>query len=141
MFNLPKVSILGLLLALMMNSASAEVVIVVSSESPITSLTRAELGDIYKGRMNSLSGGQKIVPVDQKENSSAYSEFYRDFLESTVAQIKIHWSKLIFSGRGQPPRTVSDEKAMAEFLAKHPNAIGYLSADQVDKRLKVVQIE
>lgn len=139
--NLLKMIVLGLLLTLMMNNASAEVVIVVSTDSPINSLSRAELTDIYTGRMNSFSGGQKIVPVDQKENSSAYSEFYRDFLESTVAQIKIHWSKLIFSGRGQPPRTVSDEKAMAEFLAEHPNAIGYLSADQVDKRLKVVQIE
>lgn len=141
MSNLLKMIQLGLLLTLMMNNASAEVVIVVSTDSPITSLSRAELTDIYTGRMNSLSSGQKIVPIDQKENSSAYSEFYRDYLEYTVAQIKVHWSKLIFSGRGQPPRTVADEKGMAEFVAEHPNAIGYLSADQVNNNLRVVQID
>ena len=141
MSNLLKMTIVWLLLTLMMNNASAEVVIVVSTDSPITNLSRAELTDIYTGRMNSLSSGQKIVPIDQKENSSAYSRFYNDYLEFTVAQIKVHWSKLIFSGRGQPPRTVADEKAMAEFVAKHPNAIGYLSADQVDNKLRVVQID
>lgn len=141
MSNLLKMILLGLLLTLLTNKVSADVVIVVSADSPITSLSRTELADIYMGKMNSFSDGQKIIPVDQKENSSAYSEFYRAYLEYSLAQIKVHWSKLIFSGRGQPPRTIADEKAMAEFVAEHPNAIGYLSADQVDERLRVVRIE
>lgn len=132
---------LGLLLGLMVSEVSAEVVIVVSAESPVKSLSRSELVDIYLGRMNAFPNGQKIVPVDQRENTPAYREFYRDHLERTVAQIKVHWSKLIFSGRGQPPRTVADDKAMAEFMAKNTLAIGYLSPDLVDKRLRVVLIE
>lgn len=131
----------GLLLGLMLGTASAEVVVVVSAENPVESLSRVELVDIYLGRMNIFPDGQKIVPVDQRENSSTYQEFYSRYLERTLAQIKAHWSKLIFSGRGQPPQTVADDKAMAEFVAGHPHAIGYLSSELVDKRLRVVPIE
>lgn len=133
----------GLLLGLglLLGTARAEVVVVVSVENPVESLSRPELVDIYLGRLNTFPNGQSIVPVNQRESSPAYLEFYRSYLGRTLAQIKAHWSKLIFSGRGQPPRAVADNKAMAEFVAKNPRAIGYLSHELVDKRLRVVAIE
>lgn len=131
----------GLLLGLMLGTASAEVVVVVSAENPVESLSHADLADIYLGRMHNLPNGQSVVPVDQREKSPAHDAFYSRYLERSPAQIKAHWSKLIFSGRGQPPRTVASDKAMAEFVAGHPHAIGYLSPERMDKRLRVVPIE
>jgi len=131
----------GLLLGLMLGTARAEVVVVVSADNPVASLSRAELADVYLGRMNSFPNGESVVPVDQRENSAAHHEFYSHYLERTPAQIKAHWSKLIFSGRGLPPRTVAGDKAMAEFVAGNNHAIGYVTTDLVDKRLRVVPIE
>jgi ABC-type phosphate transport system substrate-binding protein len=125
----------------MIGNAYAEIVIVVAHENKLESLSRAELENIYLGKMNTLPDGQSVEPVDQQENSHIRHQFYRDFIKRTSTQMKMHWSKLIFSGRGQPPRTVPGDKAMAEFVAEHPNAIGYLSTDQVDNRLRVVPIE
>lgn len=125
----------------MVGSAYAEIVIVVAHENKLKSLSRAELENIYLGKMNTLPDGQSVEPIDQQEDSDIRHEFYRDFIKRTSTQMKMHWSKLIFSGRGQPPRNVSGDKAMAEFLAEHPNAIGYLSKDQIDNRLRVVPIE
>jgi ABC-type phosphate transport system substrate-binding protein len=131
----------GLLLGLMIGTASAEVVVVVSAGNPVERLSHAELTDIYLGKLNSFPNGERVVPVDQWEKSPAHDEFYSRYLGRTPAQIKAHWSKLIFSGRGQPPRTVTDDKAMAEFVAGDHHAIGYLAPEQVDKRLQVVPIE
>jgi ABC-type phosphate transport system substrate-binding protein len=125
----------------MLGTARAEVVVVVSADNPVASLSRAELADVYLGRMNSFPNGESVVPVDQRENSAAHHEFYSRYLERTPAQIKAHWSKLIFSGRGLPPRTVAGDKAMAEFVAGNNHAIGYVTTDLVDKRLRVVPIE
>lgn len=125
----------------MLGTASAEVVVVVSAENPVESLSHAELADIYLGRMHNFPNGQSVMPVDQREKSPSHDAFYSRYLGRTPAQIKSHWSKLIFSGRGQPPRTVADDRAMAEFVAENPRAIGYLSPEQVDKRLRVVPIE
>lgn len=131
----------GLLLGLMLGTARAEVVVVVSADNPVESLSRTELVDIYLGRLHTFPNGESVTPVDQRERSPAHDEFYRRYLGRTPAQIKVHWSKLIFSGRGQPPRTVAGDKAVAEFVAGNHHAIGYVTPERLDKRLRVVPIE
>lgn len=121
--------------------ALADTVVVVSTQSPVTTLTRGELVDIYLGRTNRFPGGQSAMPVDQRENSPAYVAFYRDYLGQTPAQIKMHWSRLIFTGRGQPPRSLADPQAMVDFVAEQANAIGYMNDAHIDKRLRVVAID
>lgn len=134
-------SMCGLLFSLVVGTAWAEVAVVVSAQNPTETLSRAELSDIYLGRLNRFPNGTAAVPVDQRESSSVYSEFYRHYLEKTPTQIKAHWSKLIFTGRGQPPALVAGDSAMANTIAMSPRAIGYLDSAIVDERLRVVVIE
>lgn len=131
----------GLACALCVAVASAEVVIVVSTDSRLETLSRTQLTDIYLGRLNRLASGEAIVPVDQSDRSPTHEVFYRQYIGQTPAQIRAHWSRLIFTGRGQPPRTVQDDSAMADLVATNPNAIGYLDMDHVDDSLRVVTIE
>ncbi|WP_111413370.1 phosphate ABC transporter substrate-binding protein [Billgrantia lactosivorans] len=130
-----------LLVGLASSLALADAVVVVSAQSPVSTLTRSELADIYLGRTNRFHGGQPAMPVDQRENSPAYVAFYRNYLGQTPAQIKMHWSRLIFTGRGQPPRSLADHQAMADFVAGQATAIGYLDDAYVDERLRVVAID
>lgn len=139
-------SILGLLFSLAVGAASAEVVVVVSAQNPTATLSRAQLTDIYLGRLNRFPHGGAVTPMDQREGASAHSAFYRRYLGQTPAQIKAHWSKLIFTGRGQPPRSVADDSAMADTVAASPDALGYLDSTYLDSaevgdRLRVVAIE
>lgn len=120
---------------------AADVVVVVSSKNPIETLSPAQITDIYLGRMNRFPDGNPVKPVDLSENSSTRSEFYSRYLGRSQSQIKAHWSRLIFTGRGQPPPTVSSGDAMAELVAENPDAIGYLSTDFLDERLRVVSID
>jgi ABC-type phosphate transport system substrate-binding protein len=128
-------------LVLMAGAARAEVVVVVSAQSPVGALTRAELTDIYLGRTNRLPTGDPVVPIDQADRSPAYNEFYSKYLGQSTAQVKAHWSRLIFTGRGQPPRSVENSAAAAELVAGNPNAIAYVTADAVDDRLRIVTLE
>jgi ABC-type phosphate transport system substrate-binding protein len=130
------------LLSLMAGTVcAAEVVVVVSSQNPVKTLSRAQITDIYLGRMNRFPNGNPVKPIDLSESSPTRSEFYSRYLGRSPSQIKAHWSKLIFTGRGQPPPTVSRGDAMAELVAENPNTIGYLSPDFLDKRLRVVSID
>ncbi|HSH41794.1 MAG TPA: hypothetical protein VK973_06680 [Arenicellales bacterium] len=128
-------------LALATNSARAGVVVVVSADSGLEQLNAAQLADIYLGRLSHLPNGTPVEPIDQKERSPAHDEFYRKFLGQSPAQIKAHWSRLIFTGRGRPPRAVGDSAAAAEVIASDPNAIGYVDESLVDHRLRVLAIE
>lgn len=129
------------MLAAVVSVAQADVVVVVAPDSPLISLTRSQLSDIYLGRINRLPDGTPVVPVDQADISAAHSEFYEKYLGRTPAQIKAHWSKLIFTGRGQPPRTVADGDKLATYVAMNPNTIGYVDPAVVDRQLKVLSIE
>lgn len=128
-------------LSLLANLAVAEVVLTVSTETPVTSINRDRLADIYLGRATQLPDGTNLTPLDQSESSPAYPEFYRQYLGRSPAQIKSHWSRLIFTGRGQPPRSVGGNEAMAEAIANTPGAIGYLDSKYLTDSLRVVTVE
>lgn len=131
----------GLALALVLSPATADVVVVVSAQSPVSSLSRAELADIFLGRLSRLPTGDPVVPIDQAERTAAYNEFYSVYVGQTAAQVKAHWSRLIFTGRGRPPQSVASGADAAEIVASNPNAIAYVSSDVVDERLRIVTIE
>lgn len=105
------------------------------------SLTRSELADIFLGKKESLSDGVSVVPVDQPEGQPVRKQFYDRYLDRSLAQVKTYWSKLIFTGRGRPPRTVPGRLTAADYIAENPYTIGYIDKDEVDERLRVIPIE
>lgn len=131
----------GLLLHFAAGVARSEVVVVVSTESAVESLTRQQIADIYLGRLKRLESRGPVTPIDQREASPTYETFYARYLGRSAAQMKAHWSKLIFTGRGRPPRALRNGNAVADFVRKRPNAIGYIDRSLVDERLRVVRIE
>lgn len=133
--------ILGLLLGLITTPALADVVVVVSEENRTRSLSRTELEDIYLGRRRQFPNGTSAVPLDQRDSSAAYAAFYSEYLGRTPAQIRTHWSRLIFTGRGQPPRNLAGDEAVAEVVRNNPNAVGYIDSSLVTEGLRVLDID
>jgi ABC-type phosphate transport system substrate-binding protein len=129
-----------LALALLLGSTvtRADVVAVVSAKSPITALSKSQVTDIFLGRVSSFPDGVQAVPIDQAEGSSTRVEFYAKVIGKTAAQIKAYWSKIIFTGRGQPPPTVSSSAEVKALLVENPAAIGYIDASMVDDSVRVV---
>lgn len=133
----------GLLLSLLTSTVAAEVVVVVSADNALDSLSRAQLADLYLGRSVSLPNGESLVPIDQSDRSAVHEQFYQEYLGRSPAQIKSHWSRLIFTGRGQPPRSVSNSQAVADIVSDDRRAIGYIDSSQVPvgNTLRVLDIE
>lgn len=136
-----KITGLAICLCLAAGTAAADVVVVVSGDSPVRTLSSDALADLYLGRLDRLPGSGKVVPFDLSERVPTHDEFYREYLNRTPAEIKAHWSRLIFTGRGQPPESVRDGETMADIVAQNPNAVGYVDSSMVDERLRVVTIE
>lgn len=116
----------------------ADVVAVVSSKSPITSLSKDQVADLFLGRMSRLPNGALIVPVDQAEGSAAFDHFYEKIAGKSPAQIKAYWSKIIFTGRGQPPRALRNDDEVKKHLAQNPQAIGYIDEKMLDDSVRVL---
>jgi ABC-type phosphate transport system substrate-binding protein len=119
-------------------SAVADVVAVVSAKSPINALSKTQVTDIFLGRANRFPDGTPAVPIDQSEGTAAHAEFYASFAGRTSAQVKAYWSRIIFTGRGQPPKAVSNDSEVKQLLANDPRAIGYIDRSAVDSSVKVL---
>ena len=115
-----------------------DVVPVVSAKSPIAHLDPAQVADIFLGKTSRFPDGSIAMPVDQNEDSPVRDRFYAQFTGKSPAQVKAYWSKMIFTGRGQPPRQVPSSTDAKKFVAQNPNAIGYIDASQVDDSVRVV---
>jgi ABC-type phosphate transport system substrate-binding protein len=114
---------------------------VVAAKNPVGTLSKNQVADIFLGKMIRYPNGREVVPVDQVESSAARDEFYLKFAGKTPAQIKAFWSKIIFTGRGQPPPEVANSLQVKKFIAAHPNAIGYIQDNLVDDSVKVLQVK
>ncbi len=133
--------VLGFALSAACAAALADVVVVVSSRSPLTGVSKAHLVDVFLGRASRFADGSPAVPIDQVEGSPVRDEFYDTFAGKSSAQLKAHWSKIIFTGRGQPPKEVADSAAMKKLLAENPHAIGYIAPAQVDASVRVLRLQ
>jgi ABC-type phosphate transport system substrate-binding protein len=115
-----------------------DVVPVVSAKSPIAHLDPTQVADIFLGKTSRFPDGSIAIPVDQAEDSPVRDRFYAQFAGKSPAQVKAYWSKIIFTGRGQPPRQAADSMEVKRIVSDNPHAIGYIDASQVDSTVKVL---
>jgi ABC-type phosphate transport system substrate-binding protein len=137
LFSGIKLIVIGLALGLSGPVAKADVVAVVSAKSPITSLDKSQVADIFLGKTSRFPNGDQAVPIDQAEGLAVRDEFYVKIAGKTAAQIKSYWSKLIFTGRGQSPASVSNSTEMKKRISENVAAIGYIDSSLVDSSVRV----
>jgi ABC-type phosphate transport system substrate-binding protein len=129
---------LGLALSLSVQ-AQADVVAVVSTRSSITRLSNSQLADIFLGKVSRFPDGTLAVPVDLGDGSAERDQFYGKVTGKTPAQIKAYWSKVIFTGRGQPPKAVQNGRDMKKYIAANIDAIGYIDSTMVDDSVRALR--
>jgi ABC-type phosphate transport system substrate-binding protein len=135
--------LLGVIAAFALWTAEAvaraeDVVPVVSAKSPITALNSAQVADIFLGKTNRFPDGSPAVPIDLAEDAPERERFYAQYTGKSPAQVKAHWSKIIFTGRGQPPRQAATGREMRKLVAENPNAIGYIDPGLVDSSVRAL---
>src|SRR5687767_5610707 len=140
MHHMSRVGLAFIALALSLGSkaAAADVVAVVSAKNTVTTLSRNQVVDIFLGKASRFPDGRQAVPIDQAEGSAARDGFYATYAGKSPAQVKAHWSKIIFTGRGQPPLAVSNSAEVKKRIVENPSAIGYIEENLVDGSLRVM---
>jgi len=131
-------SVVGLILSLSSAMVKADVVAVVSSKSAVSTLSKSQITDIFLGKLVRFPGGSAAEPIDQTEGSIVRDEFYRKIADMSPGELKAFWAKIIFTGKGQPPRAASNATEVKQLIAANPDAIAYMDRSQVDRNIKIV---
>ncbi|MGA7748952.1 MAG: phosphate ABC transporter substrate-binding protein [Gallionella sp.] len=119
-------------------SAHADVVVIVSAKSHVTSLTAEQTARIFLGKTSSFPEDGDAIPIDQPEGSAIREEFYSKVVRKNTSQLAAYWAKIIFTGIGRPPVELDSSLAVRKAVAGNPNAIGYIDKKAVNKSVKII---
>ncbi|MDO9193687.1 MAG: hypothetical protein Q7U12_12385 [Undibacterium sp.] len=123
---------------LFVQESLAQVVVVAGAKSPASVLTRDQAAALFLGKSTQLPGAGIPVLIDQVESVDARQIFYTKVTEKTPAQVKAVWSRLVFSGKGAPPKEVANSAEVKKLVNANPDAIGYIEKNAVDSTVKVL---
>jgi hypothetical protein len=117
--------------------SQADIVVVTGNQSKVSSLTENEVRQLFSGQLRTLSG-QRVQPLDLPSTNRYREDFYRKLLGRSPDQMKAYWTRLIFTGQGQPPREIAGAQELTTLVNSSGEYIGYLPASEVSDQLRVL---
>ena len=117
--------------------AFADVAVIVHPSNE-DSLDKSTISRIFLNKAKTFPSGVQAEPLALSGDQPASDEFNSKVLNKSTAQLTAFWSKLVFTGKGQPPAEFSSDADIISAVAANPNAIGYVDAGSVDDSVRVV---
>lgn len=121
-------------------ASAAELVVIVSARSPVVALTSDQVADIFLSRTVRMPGGDEVQPLDLPVGHAVRDEFYSRVASKSPALMKAYWTRMVFTGRGQPPRELSSMASIRKLVADNPSMIGYIERSALDASVKTVLV-
>lgn len=129
--------VITLTTAITATAAMAEVAVIVHPSNAAT-VDQAEITRLFTGRGTTFNNGNKATPLNMAESAASRGEFDSKVLSKSSSQMKAYWSKLVFTGKGTPPKELNSDAEMKAAVAADATAIGYIDAAAVDGSVKVL---
>ncbi|WP_295989933.1 phosphate ABC transporter substrate-binding protein [Rugamonas sp.] len=121
-------------------AAGPRMVVIVSAHSGLGELRADQVADIFLAQSGRFPDGAEAVALDQPLGSALREEFYMKVAAKSPALMKAYWTKMIFTGRGQPPRELPGSAEVRKMVAANPKLIGYIDRAELDASVKAVLV-
>ncbi|GAA5175324.1 hypothetical protein GCM10025771_07140 [Niveibacterium umoris] len=106
-----------------------DLVVVAGRASTLSTLTREEVTRLYLGeRLDGDKSQLKALELDLPP--WARGAFYSRLLGRSEVQMRALWARLVFSGKGRPPRIVANADEALRELESSASVIVFLPADK-----------
>lgn len=138
MRHLGRVTCFVTLATISMAAGAADLVVIVSARSTVTALSADQVAAIFLGQTPRFPDGGEAVPLDQRLGSAERNSFYARVTGKSPALLKAYWSKMVFTGRGQPPGEAAGDAAVRREVAENPEVIGYIDRSALDNSVRPV---
>jgi hypothetical protein len=119
---------------------AAELVVIVSAKNPLSTMRADQVAAIFLSQSGRFPGGDDAQALDLPLGSPLRDEFYRTVTSRTPALMKAYWTKMVFTGRGHPPRELASSVAARKLVAENPAMIAYIDKAALDSSVKVIQV-
>ncbi len=118
----------------------AEIVIITNKATSLHGITLAEVGKLYLGKSKSFSNGERASVADYSPGAEIRQRFYKKTLQMSDSEVSRYWAKRKFTRKLKPPKIISGDDAMKQWVASSPNTLGYIDGKLLDNSVKVLLI-
>ena len=118
--------------------ADEQMAVVASHNSPLSAMSKEEAATVFMGLTRSAHGVNGITALDQPDGPQR-EQFYLKLVDKSPNRMRAYWSRLVFTGKAQPPAVINATELPAQLQADS-HAISYLPVTQVDASLKILTI-
>ena len=131
---------LSLLLVLaVLESASADVLIITNPDVNETSLTKRDIEEIFLGKKGQWQDISKIRPVLMDE-VEVLKEFLEIYVNKTQNQYINHWKRMLFTGKGKPPIRFKSSAEVVAYVSETAGAIGFVPAGTSVENVNTINV-
>jgi len=118
--------LLSSLMLLISFSVKAEFVVVINESVDVEHISPQKLAHIYALQVKNWDNGQAIKAYTFPSNHADYKTFALRTLRIQPHQLNRRWTRMLFTGTGNPPIKVADDSEMLDVVRNHSGAIGYV---------------
>lgn len=115
----------------------ADVAVVANKGITTDAISKKEAKKIFLGKTKSL-GGTSLMLADLPKGDKSRDEFYTNVVKKNGKKLKAYWAKIVFSGKGSPPKSLKSDEEMINWVASTPGGMGYVNSLSVNDSVKVL---
>lgn len=113
-------------------------VVIANNDVQTDTISAAALKDIYTGKTKYWPDGESVVIVVLAGQTDAA---LAEVSGMEASQFRTFWQRMVFSGRGQPPKKVTDTAALVALIAATKGAIAIVPAETALKGVKILEVK
>jgi hypothetical protein len=114
-----------------------EIAIVTNSQD-ISKMDKNTVKRLFLGKINHLNNIQ--VNLVELQDTNYKEEFYKTLTSKNTAQLRSYWTRLIFTGKGKPPKQVASQEELTHYMMKSDVIITYIPLESVQPNMSVLYI-
>ncbi len=133
-----KIAVALILTMMLLHPVRAQELVVVTAADNTEQLNLDDVARIFLGKVTRYPSGEEVEPLNMDPSDPGFAKFARVVLKKTPSQLKAYWAKRIFTGKGKPPRSISNAAELRALVASNKRYLTYLDKSNVDHTVRWV---
>lgn len=129
---------IGLLATTSAAGGEPVIVVVVNKANPAGAVGASELRPIFQTSKTSWGSGGEATPLNLPNDNKLRQDFDRAVLGLDPDRAARYWKDRKIRGGAHAPKQLPSTSAVLATVAADPGAVGYLTASEVNKSVKVI---
>lgn len=119
---------------------NSDIKVIANNDVKLTEVDGKFIQKLFLGKTKKWPDSSKAVPLILKDDN-AEKIFVEKYVGKSLSKFKNHWKKLIFTGRGIPPKEFKTVEELTENMKKISGSISFVPKSADTSGLKILDIK